>query len=315
MNPRDYFIDASPWVKLGLTAFFAVSSFLALLVISFLLAVPLFNISLMELESELNFETTSNINILKYFQIVQAISLFIIPALLSGYFLYGSDERFFGLGIKQKPSIRAIVLAAAAMIIALPLINLLAIINQHAQLPDFLSGMETWMQTQESYAQELTEYFLEVKNINGLLLNIFMIGILPGIGEEFLFRGVIQRIFGNITKNIHAAILITSILFSALHFQFYGFIPRLVMGIYFGYLLVWTGNIWVPVIAHFANNTFAVVIYYFYRPGTTKFDIEEIGASPETLYTSAISLVLTGLIIAVIYLKERKPNVNQVRML
>jgi uncharacterized protein len=109
---------------------------------------------------------------------------------------------------------------------ASPFINFIGGLNANMQFPDWLSGVENWMKNAEDKAAEITEAFLKVETVGGLAFNIFMIAFLPAIGEELLFRGVIQRIFTNWTRNYHWGIWISALLFSALHMQFYGFIPE-----------------------------------------------------------------------------------------
>ena len=138
----------------------------------------------------------------------------------------------------------------------------------------------------------ITEAFLNVKTIPGLAFNIFMIAFLPAIGEELLFRGVIQRIFTNMTKNFHWGIWISAILFSALHMQFYGFVPRVLLGAIFGYLLVWSGSMWLPIVGHFLNNAFAVVGMYLINNNLLSPKLEEIGSNSDSYYMALLSLVL-----------------------
>jgi membrane protease YdiL (CAAX protease family) len=133
-----------------------------------------------------------------------------------------------------------------------------------------------------------------------------MIGIIPAIGEELLFRGVIQRIFTEWTKNIHWGIWISAILFSALHLQFYGFVPRAILGAIFGYLLVWSGNLWLPVLAHFINNTVAVIAYYFYGEGILSVDPDKIGTNSEYHIAIIISFLLMVWLFWVFYNFEMK---------
>jgi membrane protease YdiL (CAAX protease family) len=131
-----------------------------------------------------------------------------------------------------------------------------------------------------------------------------VIALFPAVTEELFFRGVIQKLFNNWTGNIHIAIIITGILFSFAHFQFYGFVPRMFLGIVMGYLLYWTNNIWVPIFAHFANNAIAVIGYFiFYKSGNTGFNPDDIGTSLASpfLYVSLVMFVLTCL-----YFVQRK---------
>jgi membrane protease YdiL (CAAX protease family) len=135
---------------------------------------------------------------------------------------------------------------------------------------------------------------LDVDSVGGLLVNIGLIAIVPAVGEELFFRGIIQQVLQTNLKS-HAAVWITAIIFSTIHFQFFGFIPRVLMGAFLGYLLVWTKNMWVPIIAHFANNAVAVLFYYFKGEGNT-FDIENIGKS-DTYLIGIVSLIAVLLLI------------------
>jgi hypothetical protein len=121
-----------------------------------------------------------------------------------------------------------------------------------------------------------------------------VIGIIPAVGEEFLFRGLIQNQLQSLTRNAHWAIWITGILFSTIHIQFYGFVPRMLLGVLFGYMYVWSGNLIYPMLAHFANNGFQVVMLYLYKSEFTSFNIDETDTVPWTVFfTSAmISIVL-----------------------
>jgi len=133
-----------------------------------------------------------------------------------------------------------------------------------------------------------------------------MIAILPAIGEELLFRGVLQRIFANWTKNIHLGVWIAAILFSAMHMQFYGFLPRMMLGVLFGYLFVWSGSLLLPILCHFINNGSAVI--YAYVAGVDQFLEQEdsLGtAEGETVFTVTSALAIAGLLYF-IYKKEKE---------
>ena len=139
-----------------------------------------------------------------------------------------------------------------------------------------------------------------------------MIAIIPAIGEELLFRGVIQRLFINWTKNAHWGILITSILFSALHMQFFGFFPRMMLGILFGYLFLWSGSLWLPILCHFINNGSAVVYVYLEQRGLMGFSSDTLGAeNQDMLITIACSIAISGLLY-LIYKKGKERQTIQV---
>ena len=141
----------------------------------------------------------------------------------------------------------------------------------------------------------------------GLLFNLFMIALLPAIGEELLFRGVIQRIFTGWTRSNHWGIWISAILFSALHMQFYGFIPRMLLGVLFGYLLVWSGSMWLPITAHFFNYGIVVIGIWLIDRKLLSSEFETIGSTNGSYYLAAISLALVLLLMFLI----RKENRNE----
>jgi len=186
------------------------------------------------------------------------------------------------------------------MFIAAPFINLVGEWNANMIFPDWLSGVEKWMRSSEESAERLTKAFLKVDGLSGLWFNLFMIAVLPAIGEEFLFRGIIQRIFTNWTRNHHWGIWISAILFSALHMQFFGFVPRMILGALFGYLLVWSGSMWLPIAAHFINNALAVIVMYLIDKNLIGQEVEEIGSTGGSYYWAIISLVLIFLFLLMI---------------
>jgi hypothetical protein len=172
-------------------------------------------------------------------------------------------------------------------------------------LPSWLSGLENWMRESEDKAAKLTEKFLEINSGWDLFLSVVMIALLPAIGEELIFRGVLQRIFSEWSKNIHVGIWSSAILFSAMHLQFYGFIPRMLLGVMLGYLLAWSGTLWLPIIAHFINNAAAVILTYMFKQQMISVDADKIGT--ENDYTALLlSAVITTAILWTIYKRERK---------
>lgn len=134
--------------------------------------------------------------------------------------------------------------------------------NADFQFPEFMSGFEEWARDLEKTMAEVTEKFTSFNNFGEFLFGFFVIAVVAGVGEEILFRGVLQNSLHKLTKNPHAAIWIAAFIFSAIHMQFYGFVPRMLLGAMFGYLYVWSGNIWYPIIAHIANNGIAIIMAY-----------------------------------------------------
>jgi membrane protease YdiL (CAAX protease family) len=171
------------------------------------------------------------IDALKFLQLFNALGLFVLPPLIYAYL--SSDNVGKSLGISGGPKLLQLILAGVSMFIALPFINWLAEINSNMHLPKILSGLETWMKQSEESATKITTLFLQVNSIGGLIYNLLLIAILPAFGEELLFRGTLQPLLKEQTRNSIAGIVLAAVIFSALHMQFYGFLPRMFLGFYF----------------------------------------------------------------------------------
>lgn len=227
----------------------------------------------------------TDIATLKTMQFIQAIGVFILPPLVLAYLW--SEKPFEYLRLDKKTKTFDIIYVFVFMVLIIPFVNLLGDLNQQVELPKALEGIENWMKTSEEQAKILTERLLAVQYIQGLFLNILLIAILPALGEELIFRGALQRILHD-WKGAIFAIWIAAFIFSAIHVQFYGFVPRLLMGAFFGYLLLWSGNLWLPILAHFTNNVLAVIFYYFKNNGYQMPDIDTIGTG-ETIWLGVAS--------------------------
>ncbi|WP_289007570.1 CPBP family intramembrane metalloprotease [uncultured Parabacteroides sp.] len=194
---------------------------------------------------------------MRMMQLISAIGTFLFPALAVAWLCSPDPEAY--LCIKRKTDTKILLLVLASMILMSPTVTLTALLNKQMVLPSFMAPVEAWMQTQEALAEQLTNTLLAGDGLLTFLSNLVVMALMAGITEEFLFRGALQRIIGQWTANHHIVIWSAAILFSAFHLQFYGFLPRMLLGAYFGYLLYWSRNIWIPVFAHFANNAFAVI--------------------------------------------------------
>ena len=194
---------------------------------------------------------------MKWLQLLQSVATFLLPALAGAYLWSNTPMQW--LHLDCKPSCQEALAAVVVMLLAIPGINLLSAWNQQMVLPEWMSGVEQWMRMQEDAAAQLTEQFLRVDTVGGLLVNIGLMALLPAVGEELTFRGVVQGMF---TRNKHVAIWATAAIFSFVHMQFYGFLPRMLLGAMFGYMLWWTGSLWVSMLMHFVNNFAAVVVAY-----------------------------------------------------
>lgn len=196
-------------------------------------------------------------DMMRLFQLVSAIGTFLFPALAVGYTCSNNPKAYLSVGSLPKGAV--LLLTFICMFLLSPAISLAGLLNQHMELPAFMAPVEEWMRAQETLAEQLTQTLLSGKGIITLTFNLIVIAIAAGITEEFLFRGTLQRIIGGWTRNHHVIIWSAAFLFSAFHMQFFGFLPRMLLGAYFGYLLYWSKNIWIPVFAHFVNNALAVI--------------------------------------------------------
>jgi membrane protease YdiL (CAAX protease family) len=256
-----------------------------------LIAIVLFSIVLLSVLTVLFTDgDLNNISSVKQMQLIQSLCLFVFVPFTLAYFW--SEDPLSYLKLSSKSKFSTFMLVLITMVVAIPGINLLTSFNQQLVLPDFMAPLENWMKASETQLEEITLKMLNVNTIQALLFNLFLMAILPALGEELFFRGIIQKIITE-RKNAIIAIWVAAFIFSAIHMQFYGFLPRMLLGAFFGYLVYWSGNLWLPIVAHFVNNGIAVLFYYLKFNGVKVFDIDTIGTG-ETIYTGAISVVLTA---------------------
>jgi uncharacterized protein len=176
------------------------------------------------------------------------------------------------------------------MISTVPIVNILASWNEMLPLPESLLKFE-------EEAGVLTRAFIKTNTLSGLLYNLFIMAVLPALGEELLFRGVIQKQLIDWFKKPHVAILVASLIFSAIHFQFLGFAPRLVLGMLLGYLFYYGGNLWMPIIAHFLNNAVIVLVFYFSDPAQTITYMDTVGTDASMYWALPFGILATGFLL------------------
>ena len=294
----------SPFAKLIFFLMLLLTGLIVALGIGILLANPIYHINLLtDMKLLSDFSNPATVSLMKFLQIVQSIGLFIVPALLAGYFF---ERRPLGYaGLNKIPGAMIFLLVLLLMFVTLPFINWLVSINEMMKLPSFLQGIEQWMKDSEDQATQLTVAFLDVRTTGGFLVNMFAIAILPAVGEELLFRGVLQRLFGEWFRNIHVAIFFTAFIFGVIHMQFYGLLPRMMLGVIFGYLYYWSGSLWAPIFAHFLNNGAVVMASFLSNLKIISSDYESFG-NTSNLFLFFGSVLFSGLIIWLIC-KRRKP--------
>jgi uncharacterized protein len=179
--------------------------------------------------------------------------------------------------------------------------------NQNVHFPEFLKSFEEWARQKEDDLAVLMKDLTQFDSFGYFVLGLFVIGVVAAVTEEYLFRGILQTQILRWTKNPHIAIWISAILFSAFHVQFFGFVPRVLLGALFGYLFVWTGNLSVPIAAHFINNGFQVIMMYLYQKGVVTMDVDSTESAPWPV----VLIALVVFSILVYYFKKYHQSINQ----
>lgn len=246
-----------------------------------------------------------SLDFMKAMQVVQVVFIFLIPSLLCAYLFHKSAPRF--LKINKSIDVKFLLLSILLIFAIQPFIAFTGHYNSMLTLPESLSGLEQIMKAVEEQTQLLIEKMLTTNSVIILLVNLFVIAITAGITEEFFFRGSMQQTIKKICKNGHVAVWITAFIFSFIHFQFYGFVPRLLLGALLGYIFLWSGNLWIAVIVHAINNTIGVLTFHFFHNTPIYEKLENFGIG-NTVWATVVSIVLSGTILAILSREYQKNN-------
>jgi hypothetical protein len=220
--------------------------------------------------------------------VLQDILLFIIPALVTAILITRLPATF--LAVDKKPKGVAVILAIATMICSIPAMNALITFNDGIHLPQSMAALEAAMRYTEEAAQKSIATLLGGDGIGSLAVSVLIVGVLAGFSEEIFFRGTFLRLLTTGRVNTHVAIWVVAFIFSAMHMQFYGFMPRMLLGAFFGYLLCWSGSLWLPIIMHALNNSLYIIGEW--SAGGNEASINTFGA--ESMPAVAVSIVLTA---------------------
>ncbi len=302
---RTVFLEhISPWSKLLiLSGLFIVSTIFTSL-LGLLLGKIYFGTDLQTLSEYLANPTTDpQILFMKFYQLINQLGVFFIPVLLFAYLVSPSVSHYFRLN--RKPNTTNLLIMGVIVFTMLPFVSFLGEINQEMELPASLLWLEEWMREKEDQAFFLTEAFLKTSTIGGLLVNLFIVALVPAIGEELLFRGALLKLFTQITRNYHLAVFFSAFLFAAIHLQFYGFLPRFFIGLLLGYACIITGNLWIPIFIHFVNNGTSVIVYYLHYNGYIKIPMDEFGTANSPVYIIG-SILITLWLLLIVSRRERR---------
>lgn len=198
-----------------------------------------------------DFSKPGVLSTMKLLQGLSSLVIFLLPAWL--YAVISFENRpMFHLGIRRPVNNNMYIIAVLCIFAAFPFVFWLGELNNSIHLPEWMKGME-------KNASKQLEAFLKADDIGDIILNVFLIALLPAVCEEICFRGALQGIIHQILKHPWIAILVTAFLFSALHFQFQGFFPRMFLGVVLGALYWYSGSLWPSILAHFVNNATQVI--------------------------------------------------------
>ena len=228
--------------------------------------------------------------------VIQFFALFITPVFLFARFCDSQPIQYLGLR-SAKPIY--FILGVTVLIVALPFVDWTGTIN-HELIPE-TTMIGKWMKASEETAAKQIDFMLKRNSVQDLLLNLVFVAVFAGVGEELFFRGVIQRLFIKLFRNPWAGILVTAFIFSAIHLQFYGFIPRFILGILLGLIYWYSGSLWPSIIAHFAYDAFAVIMIWF-NPALA----EEESVAVSLGNKSAMAAISLALIIAIIIIMKKR---------
>lgn len=215
---------------------------------------------------------------------VQTIATFIVPGLLYGLIFHrGTFAKY--LQTSRIPTPQVWILATVIIVAGYGLVQLAYEVNQ-------LIPMADWMQEMEEGALDIMEQILVMDSIWSLLGTLVIVAVLPAVGEELIFRGIVQQELCKLVNSRHLGIWLAAMVFSAIHLQFEGFLPRMVLGAILGYLYLWTKSIWVPIFIHFLNNGIQVIVLY-----ATGADLSAEDPTAEMMpwWGIAISAIIFGL--------------------
>jgi len=246
-----------------------------------------------------------------YLMVLQSIShlfTFLIPSLI--YWKWSEKHRIEEFVKRPSPSFWVLAIVFLTVLAFMPFNSWIIEWNSALHLPEGLYRIEDWMVQKEIELANLTHFLTNIDTSIKLIVALVVVAIIPAIGEEVLFRGIIQRKIFHKVEDMHVAIWITAALFSAIHLQFFGFVPRLLLGAMFGYMYAWTRNLWAPIFAHFINNAVTVVVVYLSHRQVIDVDIEKAESSVPWVGALLSLLFTIGLLFNLKMISRRSPSLN-----
>lgn len=201
-------------------------------------------------------EASDPVTAIRISQTFVTLGTFLMPSLL---FAYCQNRQWFDYNAANRRAPQSMInMVLILSITLLPVVGLLSAFNQNIMPQE--GAVAEYMRNLEDAANQILELVTSQRSSWDLAANLMVFAVLTGICEEFLFQGALQPLMMKWTKNPHVSILLTAFIFSALHFQFYGFIPRFMLGVYLGYLFYWSRSLWLPILAHMLHNALSLMV-------------------------------------------------------
>ncbi len=227
---------------------------------------------------------------LRFFQAMASAGMFVVPGICFMY--YYNEKRISGFFLRPQLPRWTGVLPYFIPLLAIPIVSYVYEWNQQIVFPEVLAGVEAKFKSAEKLAESQTALLLNMEQPKELLICLLVMALIPAIGEEMIFRAGLQRILYQGTRRIHLSIWLSAAIFSALHLQFYGFIPRMGLGVLLGYLFAASGNLWWSITAHFINNAAAILMYYFSQHGISRIQESDLALGPWYAYLIGFLVLL-----------------------
>lgn len=237
-----------------------------------------------------------------WLQAVSQLLSFALPAIIFAYLFHEGTFSYLKMSTPVKS--RGIVGAAVVLLCLIPLSDWLATVNDAWHLPESMSALEAEMRRVGETSQQLLEDFLMRDGVGALVVNLFVMAVLPALCEELFFRGAIQQTLAECFRNRHAAVWLTAAIFSLFHGEMFAFLPRFMLGVALGYLFLYGASLWVNATAHFVNNAIVVVVYYLANRGVVDLEFADSFSSP--WYLAAMGLVLASVLFWLFFLRGRE---------
>ncbi len=261
-------------------------STIALLILGYGISAMLYGMDTTQNALRGSINSVEEISVFKLLQFLNQLSVFIIPVVALAWFIR-KEEPYF-ICFQNTPNINQFVAIILLFVASMPLVQYSLDINSQMQLPASMHSLQEWMREKEDLAANLTNKFMKTTELSSYFVNLLIMAIIPAIGEELLFRGLLTRWISKLTKNMHINIIITSIIFSAFHLQFFGFIPRFLLGMLLGYTYYFTQSIWSSILLHFVNNAMMVTVYFWVYRNAVDVNPDEVG-SVHNIYLVIVS--------------------------